>query len=41
MLFASVRGVLVTGQYEVDGTTFHTLRHRFNSKLDELGVTGG
>jgi len=26
------------GQYDVDGTTFHTLRHRFNSKLSALGV---
>lgn len=27
------------GQYESDGITFHTLRHRFNSKLAALGVT--
>src|SRR5262249_40009289 len=27
------------GQYEPDGVTFHTLRHRFNSKLEALGVT--
>ena len=27
------------GQYDVDGVTFHTLRHRFNSKLDALGVS--
>lgn len=26
------------GQYESDGITFHTLRHRFNSKLAALGV---
>lgn len=26
------------GQYNIDGTTFHTLRHRFNSKLGALGV---
>ena len=32
-------------QYELDGVTFHTLRHRFNSKLegawgDQGGETG-
>lgn len=27
------------GLYESDGITFHTLRHRFNSKLEALGVT--
>lgn len=27
------------GQYKSDGITFHTLRHRFNSKLDALGVS--
>ena len=27
------------GLYESDGVTFHTLRHRFNSKLEGLGVT--
>lgn len=26
-------------QYEPDGVTFHTLRHRFKSKLEALGVT--
>lgn len=27
------------GQYEPDGITFHTLRHWFSSKLEELGVS--
>jgi integrase len=27
------------GQYEPDGITFHTFRHWFNSKLEELGVS--
>jgi integrase len=27
------------GLYESNGITFHTLRHRFNSKLEGLGVT--
>jgi integrase len=27
------------GQYESDGITFHTLRHRFSSKLEALGVS--
>jgi integrase len=26
------------GQYHRDGITFHTLRHWFNSKLEDLGV---
>lgn len=30
---------LTYGLYESDGITFHTLRHRFNSKLAGLGVT--
>jgi integrase len=27
------------GQYDLDGITFHTLCHRFNSKLEALGVS--
>lgn len=27
------------GQYEADGITFHTLRHWFNTKLEDMGVS--
>ena len=36
---ACVAAGIKYGQYESDGITFHTLRHRFNSKLAELGVS--
>lgn len=36
---ACKKGGLKYGQYESDGVTFHTLRHRFSSKLEARGVS--